>query len=65
MCAGEGAGEGRADARCLAGNLAASVCAKGVRTCAHLAGSYPGLASPDDRYKGGGERNTGLFHHRG
>lgn len=50
-----GRGPGRAGGR-LAGNLAA----KGAGTCAHLAGSYRGLASPDDRYEGGGERNTGL-----
>lgn len=30
-----------------------------VCTCAHLAGSYQGLALPDDRYKGGGERDLG------
>lgn len=44
----------------LAGNLAVSVCAKGARRCVHFPGSYRGLASPDDRYKEGKERNTGL-----
>lgn len=30
-----------------------------LRTFVHLAGSYKGLASPDDRYEGGGERDSG------
>lgn len=30
-----------------------------LRTFVHLAGSYQGLASPDDRYEGGGERDSG------
>lgn len=27
--------------------------------CVHLAGSYQGLALPDDRYERGGERDSG------
>lgn len=45
------------EGRAFGGDLQ-RVCAR-VCTCVHLAGSYQGLALPDDRYKGGGERDSG------